>query len=107
MALRSMDWYVVAGHVEGSTGAAFNPATDAHVRGGAVARVAAGHFTITLDEGADFTEVIFLVSPHGNANLKATTIDEPDDFLKHVFLFDNAGAPIDLDFDILGMRFAP
>lgn len=95
------------GHVEGSAGAGFNPATDAHVSGGTVLRVGVGHYTVTLGEECSFKEVVVIANPHGNANLKATTDDEASLTVKHVFLFDNAGAPADVDFDFVALRFAP
>lgn len=97
--LRSTDWFVAAGQVDGAAGALTG-------RGCVAAKIGVGHYSLTLDQAVDVTERSVQCTVHEVAPLAGVSVHEISDTVIHVHTFTGAAAA-DHDFDFLIVRFAP
>ena len=97
--MRSLDWFIAAGQVDGVTGLL-------HAGRGAVSsKLGVGHYLLVLDQSLDDTEGVAMVTVH-DTGPGVIALHEVDDFNREVHTF-TGGAPTDHDFDFLFVRFAP
>lgn len=73
-------------------------ATVRYAFGATPAKSAKGVYTLTLDRGADSTQVAFAICPIAAAAGNEFTITHTSDTVKTLSFFDNAGAAIDTEF---------
>lgn len=97
--LRSTDWFVAAGQVDGATGVLSG-------RGCTAARLGVGHYLLTLDQAIDVTERSVQATVHETVGNASITVHEVSDSAIHVHTW-IGGAASDRDFDFLIVRFAP
>lgn len=99
--LRSTDWFVAAGQVDGGTG------NLAGGRGARSVRLGVGHYELTLDQAVDETEAVLMLTVHEPGGLVGViTGHEVSDTVREVHTF-VGGIATDRDFDFLIIRFAP